>query len=92
MLKGHAHDCAHDRQRGVRPRKLTKMYKLFQVLCNGKLNKIVPKLYYLPPYSTVQVKSNLTFLSYFYPTSIPHHLQPRLEMGRVHTKLRLPFR
>ena len=51
-LKGHAHDCAHDRQRGARPRKLEKMCTLFQVLCNGKSNKIVPKLYYLPPYST----------------------------------------
>ena len=55
-LKGHAHDCAHDcthdRQQGARPRKLEKMYKLFQVLCNGKSNEIMPKLYYLPPYST----------------------------------------
>ena len=52
FLKGHAQDCAHDRQRGARPRKLEKMYTLFQVLCNGKSNEIVPKVYYLPPYST----------------------------------------
>ena len=38
---------------------------------------------------TVPVKSNLTFLSYFYPTSIPHHLQPRLEMGRAYAKLHM---